>query len=73
MSDKALGLAIQGRTEKDREVWEQTRIISYYSIAPHLKSNKSINNILPFSWDSDNQPKGIKENKFQELVKRAGK
>ena len=70
MSDKALSLAIEGKIEKDRESWEQTRIIAYYAIAPHLGTNKSMTSVLPFEWDK--KVKAATKETIEELINKVG-
>jgi len=43
---------MSAHTEKERAKWEQTRLISYYTVAPHAaKKLKSIEKFMPFDWD----------------------
>ena len=73
MSDKGLSLAIDGRTEKDREAWEQARLVSYYSVIPHMKGKSPMTSIIPFSWDTENKPVKAASRKYVlDKIARAG-
>ena len=72
MSDRGYYLALEGYNERIKREWEQTRIIAYYSIAPHLKQKKSVHSILPFEWDNDKPKKAPTKEDFDRLKKLAG-
>jgi len=59
MSFEAFELSSEGYYQKQKAGWEQTRILSYYSISPYLKQNMTAEQILPLLWDNEKSNKKV--------------
>ena len=72
MSLEAYDLAREGYLEKNKDSWEQTRSISYYSILPYLKKDTSIEKFMPFVWDIPKRKnKKMTPEERNQLIKKA--
>lgn len=71
MSNKAFYLAWEGYNERQKDLWEQTRMISYYSAAPHLKNPKRMDQLIPLGWDKKSSVKKHTPEQTGRLIKNA--
>lgn len=55
MSLRSLINKINGNQARERDEWERVRIMSYFSLMPHIDSKKSLTpqQVLPFPWDNE--------------------
>jgi|TARA_R110000851_G_scaffold152884_1_gene294704 hypothetical protein len=66
--------AVYARMEYDatisREHWERTRMVAYFSVAPHDSKGKGRkpNDYLPLPWDKD-ETKPAKDQESENLAK----
>jgi len=58
MTPREFANAVNGYAEDldqaSRERWEQSRLIAYYAVAPHMKKGKTMQATIPLPWDSRN-------------------
>jgi len=38
---------------QERDEWERTRIMAYYTAAPHLKKQMTMTRFFPLPWDNE--------------------
>ncbi|WP_025843626.1 hypothetical protein [Porphyromonas gingivicanis] len=46
---------LQKEEQENKQRWEQTRVIAYTSVIPHMKNSQSITDFMPFPWDEEEQ------------------
>ena len=54
MTPRFFANAIEGYELAQRERWEQTRMLAYFTVSPHLnpkKANPTPQKLWPFPWD----------------------
>ncbi len=66
MSFEALGLAWMEYHKSLRDSWEQTRIIAFYTAAPHLKEDPTMKQFMPLGWDTEEDNKPATDSKADE-------
>lgn len=74
MTPKQFNNCIKGYNEREKAQWERTRILSFFTIKPHLKknSNATAESILKFPWDSKSgSNKLLTRDELEALRKRA--
>jgi hypothetical protein len=49
--------------QRQRVSWEQSRMIAFYSIAPHSKSIRKPTDLFTFDWDES--PKTMSKERFE--------
>lgn len=56
---------------KNKEDWEQTRLISYLIAQTNSKKKLKLQDILKFQWEKEIETTHISENEINELSKQA--
>ena len=52
-----LDAVLEAYAESIQDTWEQTRLLSFYSVAPHMgKSKTTPQKFMPFAWDTETKP-----------------
>lgn len=55
-----------------RETWEQSRLMAFCSIAPHLEGKQKLENWLPFSWEKNTSKAPLMSpEKYNQLKQKA--
>jgi hypothetical protein len=54
MSQKEATAIVRAQGEKDRQKWEQIRVMAYCSASAFGGVKKSITDFMPFTWDVKN-------------------
>jgi len=60
MTPRFFANAIEGYELRQREQWEQTRMLAYFTVSPHFnpkKANPTPAKLWPFPWDNEGRPK----------------
>ncbi|MDL2243907.1 hypothetical protein LJC54_00155 [Parabacteroides sp. OttesenSCG-928-J18] len=75
MSFYELNNLIENIHYKNREQWEQTRLLAYISASPYSKKSLKINDIMEFDWDNKKEekqePKEITDADIERLRREA--
>lgn len=59
--------------QRMRDCWEQTRIISFFAVSPHINQRKARltpHKLLPFPWDNTKETIGTDSRSKDELKER---
>lgn len=43
---------IKAYYEREKNEWNRARVVSYYSVVPHMKNAPRITKFMPFDWDA---------------------
>lgn len=74
MTPRQFDNCVKGYEIKQRTGWEQTRMLAYFMIKPHVKKGKhlSVKDVMRFPWESaKNAPKSITKNEAAEIRRLA--
>lgn len=64
---------VRSAEEKLRTEWEQTRLITYAALAPHIKSGTTMHDLFPLPWDTQKPTEAVPtEEERREISKRYG-
>ena len=64
---------VRSAEEKLRTEWEQTRLITYAALAPHIKSGTTMHDLFPLPWDKQKPTEAVPtEEERREISKRYG-
>lgn len=66
---------VRSAEEKLRTEWEQTRLITYAALAPHIKSGTTMHDLFPLPWDKQQPTEQVAvptEEERRELIRRYG-
>lgn len=71
MSGEDIQAAFKAYELKQREGWEQTRIIAYNVVAPHMKRPIPVKSFMPLPWEKKiSEAKPPSREDFERLKKR---
>ena len=69
MTSNEINIAFKTVEIKNRNGWEQTRVIAYNVIAPHLKNQPAIQKFMPFTWDNEGFKQKHKVTTKEDLIR----
>lgn len=58
-----------------RRTWEQTRLIAYYSVKPHVKRNtmNTVDSLFKFDWEKKKDAEVFKPDEMEYIIKKYGR
>ena len=75
LSVSELNQIAEGRYENEREQWERTREIAYWSFLPHAKNPKKLKrkDLFSLPWDVEEKKKTMSESKKKSVTDHANR